>query len=51
MNKILLELEQTIQKMFQSESSGHDFHHLKRVMALAVHLQKTEGGDKLVTLR
>jgi uncharacterized protein len=48
MKKTLLNLEQTIQKMFQSESSGHDIHHLKRVMALAVHLQKTEGGDELV---
>ena len=48
MNNILLDLEQTIQKMFQSESSGHDIHHLKRVMALAVHLQETEGGDRLV---
>jgi uncharacterized protein len=48
MNNILRELEQTIQKMFQSENSGHDIHHLKRVMALAVHLQKSEGGDKLV---
>lgn len=46
--KTLLNLEQAIQKMFQSESSGHDIHHLKRVMALAVHLQKFEGGDKLV---
>ncbi len=48
MNKILLDLEQTVQNMFQSESSGHDIHHLKRVMALAVQIQKTEGGDPLV---
>ena len=48
MKKILSDLETTIQKMFDDESSGHDFYHLKRVMNLSMHLQKQEGGDKLV---
>ncbi len=48
MKKILQDLEKTVQKMFHSESSGHDIYHLKRVLNLAMHLQKKEGGDKLV---
>lgn len=34
--------------MFASESSGHDIYHLDRVRNLALHIQKKEGGDRLV---
>lgn len=34
--------------MFRLESSGHDLHHLKRVLNLALTLQEKEGGDRLV---
>lgn len=41
-------LEPKIREMFKSESSGHDIDHLQRVFKLALHLQRKEGGDKLV---
>jgi len=42
------ELEKQISAMFSSESSGHDIYHLKRVLNLALHIQKKEGGDRFV---
>ncbi len=34
--------------MFASDSTGHDLYHLRRVLNLALHLQRHEGGDRLV---
>ncbi len=48
MEEIISKLENEIKKTFSSESSGHDIYHLKRVLNLALHIQKKEGGDKLV---
>jgi len=48
MNNIIKDLEKEIKSMFKGESSGHDIYHLKRVLNLALSLQKKEGGDKLV---
>lgn len=44
----LQKLDRKIKEMFSSESSGHDIHHLHRVLSLALHLQEKEGGDRLV---
>lgn len=41
-------LEQKVFEMFHKESSGHDLYHLQRVYNLALHIQETEGGDRLV---
>lgn len=41
----LAQLEAKIREMFAGESSGHDIHHLKRVLNLARHIQAKEGGD------
>jgi len=46
--EILEVLEQKVKSLFSSENSGHDIYHLKRVLNIALHLQKTEGGDKMV---
>lgn len=46
--QIIDKLEQQIKEMFFNESSGHDMYHLKRVLNLALHIQKKEGGDRLV---
>lgn len=48
MEKIIKTLEKEIKKDFSKEGSGHDIYHLKRVLNLALLLQKEEGGDKLV---
>jgi uncharacterized protein len=46
--KIIQQLEEEIEKLFHKESSGHDTHHLKRVLNNALYIQKKEGGDKLI---
>lgn len=48
MEKIIQQLEKTVAKIFHSESSGHDINHLKRVLNLALTIQKKEGGDEIV---
>lgn len=48
MEKILKQLEEKIKGRFSGESSGHDIHHLKRVMNLALSIQEKESGDRLV---
>jgi uncharacterized protein len=47
-DKFIEKLEKEIINYFSVDSSGHDIYHLKRVMNLAVHLQKKEGGDEFV---
>ncbi len=46
--EIIPQLEQEIKILFHEESSGHDIHHLKRVLNIALTLQKKEGGDRLI---
>jgi len=41
-------LEKKIEKIFSTDSSGHDIHHLKRTLNIALEIQKNEGGDRLV---
>jgi uncharacterized protein len=48
LDKTITNIEKEIKKLFNSESSGHDIYHLKRVYNLAIHIQKKEGGDKYV---
>ena len=48
MEKALRKLERELKSIFKSESSGHDFYHLKRVFNLALHIQGKEGGDREV---
>ena len=48
MDEILSQIEDEIIGLFQDESSGHDIHHLKRVLNLALNIQEIEGGDRLV---
>lgn len=45
---IIKELERQVKKLFSSDSSGHDFYHLQRVLNLALHIQEKEGGDLIV---
>lgn len=35
-------------ELFKNDSSGHDISHLERTMKLALHIQKKEGGDRLI---
>ena len=46
--EIIHQLEEEIKVLFYEESSGHDIHHLKRVLNNALTIQEKEGGDKLV---
>ncbi|MCD4704790.1 HD domain-containing protein [bacterium] len=48
MEKIISQLENKIKKLFHKESSGHSIYHLKRVLNIALELQKKEGGDRLI---
>jgi uncharacterized protein len=48
MQEIISRLEQEVKLLFSADASGHDIHHLKRVLNLALLLQEKEGGDKLV---
>jgi len=48
LTKTIAKIEKEIKDLFTSENSGHDIYHLKRVYNLALHLQKTEGGDKYI---
>ncbi len=47
-DKIFKTIEDRVKKLFDSESSGHDFYHLKRVFNLALKIQEGEGGDKII---
>ncbi|WP_299835720.1 HD domain-containing protein [uncultured Tenacibaculum sp.] len=48
MRDILIKLENEIKPLFKEDTTGHDLHHLKRVMNVALTIQEKEGGDKLV---
>ena len=48
MQEFMEALEKKLRLMFQSEATGHDIFHLKRVTALALRIQEKEGGDQLV---
>ena len=41
-------LEEQVRILFHLESSGHDIHHLTRVLNLALHIHQKEGGDAIV---
>lgn len=46
--ELQLEIEKIIKDNFDSETSGHDLYHLKRVYNLALKIADKEGGDKIV---
>ncbi|NOQ55701.1 MAG: HD domain-containing protein [Nanohaloarchaea archaeon] len=48
MEKIIRQLEIEVKGLFHKDSSGHDFHHLKRTLSNALVIQKKEGGDELI---
>lgn len=39
-------LHNLVQQFLENESSGHDVFHAERVYKLALHIQRTEGGDQ-----
>lgn len=41
-------LKPEVEKMFSTDSSGHDMSHLERTMKNALYIQSKEGGDQLV---
>jgi len=47
-NQVIEKLEKEIKEIFSADSSGHDIYHLKRVLNLALHIQKKEGGDRFI---
>ncbi len=47
MNERIKKIEQLLQHEFQGDSSGHDWYHLTRVRALAVHIAKNENVKDL----
>lgn len=48
MLSIVKTLETKLEKLFESENTGHDIFHLKRVYNVAMEIQKSEGGDPYV---
>lgn len=48
LEKYVEELKPVIIERFKKDSSGHDISHLERVMKLALHIQESEGGDRLI---
>lgn len=45
MKSIVVTIQDQIKSQFEGDSSGHDWHHIMRVVCMSKHLQKTEGGD------
>lgn len=39
------QLEEKVEEMFKTDSTGHDMQHLLRVRSVALHIQNEEGGD------
>ena len=48
MQHIIEQIESQVQSVFADDASGHDLHHMKRVLNVALHIQEKEGGDPLV---
>jgi len=48
LDKIIKQLEKEVLHLFKNDSTGHDIHHLKRTLRLALAIQAKEGGDRLV---
>ena len=48
LEKYIEDLKPFVIELFKKDSSGHDISHLERVMKLALHIQETEGGDRLI---
>ncbi len=42
--RLLPAIESKVKSLFQSEGSGHDWHHIARVRNTALHIGKAEGG-------
>ncbi|MDG1148157.1 MAG: HD domain-containing protein [Crocinitomicaceae bacterium] len=42
------QVKAVIFKQFDGESTGHDWHHINRVVNLAKHIQSQEGGNPLI---
>lgn len=45
---IIEQIESQVQSVFADDASGHDLHHMKRVLNVALHIQEKEGGDPLI---
>jgi len=48
MEPIFSAIEQEVRSLFSSDTTGHDFFHLKRVFNIALTIQAKEGGELLV---
>lgn len=48
LKEVIAQIEGKVKDLFKSDSSGHDISHLKRVMNLAIRIQKEEGGDEII---
>ena len=45
MKSIVETIQDEIKSQFEGDSSGHDWHHIMRVVNMSRHIQQTEGGD------
>jgi len=45
MSSIVKTIEDVIKSQFEGDATGHDWHHIQRVLNMSRHIQKTEGGD------
>lgn len=48
MTPLLQPVEDALRARFAADCTGHDLHHLRRVVRVALHLQAEEGGDPVV---
>ena len=48
LEEFIEKLKPIVIELFKDDSSGHDIGHLERVMRLALQIQETEGGDRLI---
>lgn len=48
LEEFIEKLKPIVIELFKNDSSGHDIGHLERVMRLALQIQETEGGDRLI---
>ncbi len=45
MTELVSKIKSHVEGVFKHDATGHDWYHIERVYKMAIHLQKSEGGD------
>ncbi|MDP5011654.1 MAG: HD domain-containing protein, partial [Crocinitomicaceae bacterium] len=43
---IIEKVYEKVKKQFETDTTGHDWHHIQRVVDVALYIQEKEGGDR-----